>query len=234
MTHGTMKNWTMKTTARSAAACGLVVVAALGAARAGQTPAAPATAPVAEAPASEPDRTGAQTGENAGDTLAARVDERFNVLSHEVAWMDGTTSTLERYRGKVLLLVNTASRCGLTPQYADLEGLHEELAGENFAVVGFPCNQFGAQEPGSPEEIQAFCSATYGVTFPMSAKLEVNGAGRHPLYAWLTDPANGHPGDIEWNFEKFLVGRDGRLLNRYAPTVKPRDAGLMNDIADAL
>ena len=108
-----------------------------------------------------------------------------------------------------MLAVNVASQCGLTPQYTDLEGLHEELADEDFAVVGFPCNQFGAQEPGSEEEIQTFCSTNYGVTFPMSAKLEVNGAGRHPLYAWLTDPANGHAGDIQWNFEKFLIGRDG-------------------------
>jgi glutathione peroxidase len=152
----------------------------------------------------------------------------------EVTGLDGTPGLLSGLKGKIVLAVNVASRCGLTPQYSDLEGLHEELAGENFAVVGFPCNQFGAQEPGNAEEIRAFCSVTYGVTFPMSAKLEVNGAGRHPLYAWLTDPANGHPGDIEWNFEKFLIGRDGRLLNRYAPTVKPRDAGLMNDIADAL
>jgi glutathione peroxidase len=152
----------------------------------------------------------------------------------DIAGIDGAPGLLGELKGKVVLAVNVASRCGLTPQYTDLEGLHEELAGENIAVVGFPCNQFGAQEPGSAAEIQAFCSATYGVTFPMSAKLEVNGAGRHPLYAWLTDPANGHPGDIEWNFEKFLIGRDGRLLNRYSPTVKPRDAGLMNDIADAL
>lgn len=152
----------------------------------------------------------------------------------EVNGIDGSPGLLAGLEGKVVLAVNVASRCGLTPQYTDLEGLHEELAGENFAVVGFPCNQFGAQEPGSAAEIQSFCSSMYGVTFPMSAKLEVNGAGRHPLYAWLTDPANGHPGDIEWNFEKFLIGRDGRLRNRYAPTVKPRDTGLMNDIADAL
>ncbi len=152
----------------------------------------------------------------------------------EVAGIDGAPDLLAGLKGKVVLAVNVASHCGLTPQYTDLEGLHEELAGENFAVVGFPCNQFGGQEPGSEQEIQAFCSTSYGVTFPMSAKLEVNGAGRHPLYAWLTDPANGHAGDIQWNFEKFLVGRDGRLLNRYAPTVKPRDSGLMNDIAAAL
>ena len=152
----------------------------------------------------------------------------------EVDRLDGGKDLLSGLKGKVVLAVNVASRCGLTPQYTDLEGLHEELAGENFAVVGFPCNQFGAQEPGNAQEIEAFCSTTYGVTFPMSSKLEVNGAGRHPLYAWLTDPANGHAGDIEWNFEKFLIGRDGKLLNRYSPAVKPRDAGVMNDIAAAL
>lgn len=152
----------------------------------------------------------------------------------DVKSLNGQGDLLGALRGKVVLAVNVASRCGLTPQYTDLEGLHEELAGEDFAVVGFPCNQFGAQEPGSEQQIQEFCSATYGVTFPMSAKLEVNGTGRHPLYAWLTDPANGHAGDIQWNFEKFLIGRDGTLINRYAPTVKPRDNGLMNDIAAAL
>jgi glutathione peroxidase len=152
----------------------------------------------------------------------------------KVTGIGGEPDFLRPLEGKVVLVVNVASQCGLTPQYADLEGLHEELAAEDFAVVGFPCNQFGAQEPGSEAEIRTFCAANYGVTFPMSAKLEVNGAGRHALYAWLTDPANGHAGDIEWNFEKFLIGRDGRLLNRYAPAVKPRDAGLMNDIAAAL
>ncbi len=157
-----------------------------------------------------------------------------NFFDFDLNRLNGQRDLLGALKGKVVLAVNVASRCGLTPQYTDLEGLHEELAAEGFAVVGFPCNQFGAQEPGSEEEIQAFCSATYGVTFPMSAKLDVNGIGRHPLYAWLTDPANGHAGDIQWNFEKFLVGRDGALINRYAPTVKPRDSGLMNDIAAAL
>jgi len=157
-----------------------------------------------------------------------------NFFKFDVNSIDGNADLLGSLKGKVVLAVNVASRCGLTPQYTGLEELHEELAKENFAVVGFPCNQFGSQEPGSEQEIQTFCSATYGVTFPMSAKLEVNGSGRHPLYTWLTDPANGHPGDIQWNFEKFLIGRDGRLLKRYAPTTKPRDSGLMQDIADAL
>ena len=152
----------------------------------------------------------------------------------EVAGIDGSSHLLRPLEGKVVLAVNVASRCGLTPQYTDLEALHEELAGDGFTVVGFPCNQFGAQEPGSEQEIETFCSTTYGVTFPMSAKLDVNGPRRHPLYAWLTDPANGHAGDIEWNFEKFLVGRDGRLLARYAPAVKPRDPAVMNGVAEAI
>ena len=157
-----------------------------------------------------------------------------NFYDFKLNAIDGAPDLLAGLKGKVVLAVNVASQCGLTPQYTDLEVLHEELADEDFAVVGFPCNQFGKQEPGSEEEIQTFCSTNYGVTFPMSAKLEVNGAGRHPLYAWLTDPANGHAGDIQWNFEKFLIGRDGKLLNRYAPTVKPRNSGVMNDIAAAL
>ena len=103
-----------------------------------------------------------------------------------------------------------------------------------FTVVGFPCNQFGGQEPGSPEEIREFCSSRYDVTFPLSAKLRVNGEGRHPIYEWLTDPEHGFPGDVSWNFEKFLVGRDGRLRGRYPPETRPEDPVLLQDIADAL
>jgi glutathione peroxidase len=152
----------------------------------------------------------------------------------KVGGIDGSGDLLGPLRGKVTLAVNVASRCGLTPQYTGLERLQRELEPENFTIVGFPCNQFGAQEPGTEPEIQAFCATNYQISFPMSAKLDVNGAGRHPLYAWLTDACNGQPGDIQWNFEKFLIGRDGRLLKRYSPTVKPEDNGLMQDIADAL
>jgi len=146
----------------------------------------------------------------------------------------GEPDVLGPLRGKVILAVNVASRCGLTPQYTDLEDLHRELEAEHFSVVGFPCNQFGAQEPGTEREIAQFCSATYGVTFPMSAKLDVNGAHRHALYRFLTSPETGVAGDIEWNFEKFLVGRDGKVLKRYPPATPPRDAGVLQDIADAL
>jgi glutathione peroxidase len=148
--------------------------------------------------------------------------------------LEGDADLLAPLRGKVVLAVNVASECGLTPQYAGLERLHAELAAQGFAVVGFPCNQFGAQEPGDAAQIRDFCTRRYGTSFPIAAKLEVNGPARAPLYAWLTDPAQGHPGDIEWNFEKFLIGRDGRVLHRYPPAVPPGDKGLLQDIADAL
>ena len=148
--------------------------------------------------------------------------------------LGGPAKGLAAYRGKVVLVVNTASECGFTPQYEGLEALSRRYRDEGLEVLGFPCNQFGAQEPGSAAEILRFCRTNYRVSFPLAAKLEVNGPGRAPLYAWLTDPANGHPGDIEWNFEKFLIGRDGQLLRRYPPAVPPEDKGLLQDIADAL
>jgi glutathione peroxidase len=148
--------------------------------------------------------------------------------------IDGTPDLLGRLRGKLTLAVNVASRCGLTPQYQGLEELQRELATENFTVVGFPCNQFAAQEPGSEAEIVAFCRTNYEVSFPLSAKIEVIGANRHPVYQFLTSPAGGFGGDITWNFEKFLITRDGRVLRRYPPQTKPRDNGLMQDLAEAL
>lgn len=148
--------------------------------------------------------------------------------------IDGAADLLGGLRGKVVLAVNVASRCGLTPQYAALEQLYRDLQEQNFAVVGFPCNQFGAQEPGSETEIAQFCSTKYDVTFPLSAKLEVNGSHRHPLYAFLTSATQGVAGDIAWNFEKFLIGRDGRVLRRYPPPTKPDDPALLQDITDAL
>jgi glutathione peroxidase len=151
-----------------------------------------------------------------------------------VQGIDGSADLLGRLRGKVALAVNVASKCGLTPQYSGLEQLHRELQDQNFTVIGFPCNQFGAQEPGSEQQIVAFCQTKYDVTFPMSAKLEVNGPDRHALYRFLTAPQTGVPGDITWNFEKFLIGRDGKVLKRYPPPTKPQDSGIMQDIADAL
>jgi glutathione peroxidase len=139
--------------------------------------------------------------------------------------LDGRDESLAAYRGKVLLIVNTASACGFTPQYAGLEALHEKLGPEGFTVLGFPCNQFGAQEPGSEAEIGAFCQKNYGVTFPMFAKIAVNGESAHPLYKYLKDAKPGLLGTeaIKWNFTKFLVGKDGEPVARYAPNTKPED-----------
>jgi glutathione peroxidase len=152
----------------------------------------------------------------------------------QVTGLTGEPDLLGPLRGQVVLAVNVASRCGYTPQYAGLENLYGEMREQGFAVVGFPCNQFGAQEPGSDLEIRQFCSTRYGVTFPLSSKLEVNGPGRHRLYEWLTSPANGYPGDLQWNFEKFLIGRDGRVIGRYPSGTRPEDNGLRTDIASAL
>ena len=140
-----------------------------------------------------------------------------------VADLNGKPLDLTQFRGTAVLVVNVASRCGLTPQYAALEQIHERYADRGFSVLGVPCNQFAGQEPGTAEEIAEFCSATYGVTFPMTEKIEVNGAGRHPLYRALVDhpDAEGHTGDVRWNFEKFLVGPDGAVRARFGPQTPP-------------
>ncbi len=136
--------------------------------------------------------------------------------------LDGTQATMDAFRGKVLLIVNTASKCGFTPQYTGLEALQKKYAGEGFAVLGFPCDQFAHQEPGDAAEIANFCSTRYDVSFPMFAKVEVNGAHAHPLWAWLKSEKTGFLGGaIKWNFTKFLVGRDGTVLERFPPTTKP-------------
>jgi glutathione peroxidase len=142
-----------------------------------------------------------------------------------VKTLSGEDSSLGALAGKTLLVVNVASKCGLTPQYATLEALHARLADRGFSVVGFPCNQFGGQEPGTTEEIEEFCSTTYGVTFPMFEKIEVNGEGRHPIYDQLTSvpDASGEAGDIQWNFEKFLLGPDGSVVARFRPRTVPDD-----------
>jgi glutathione peroxidase len=147
--------------------------------------------------------------------------------------LTGEERSLSAYAGKVVLVVNTASRCGFTPQYAGLEELYTELKDDGFVVLGFPCNQFGSQEPGSEDEIGEFCQANYGVTFPMFAKVDVNGDDAHPLYEWLKHEKTGVLGGrIKWNFTKFLVGRDGRVIERYAPNCEPAD--LAGDVRAAL
>ena len=150
-----------------------------------------------------------------------------------VARLDGTATTLGELTGdRPALLVNVASKCGLTPQYTALERLHEQYADRGFTVVGLPCNQFGGQEPGSSEEIAEFCSATYGVTFPMTEKVEVNGDGRHEVYRQLVDTPDeeGESGDIRWNFEKFLLASDGKPIARFSPTVTPDDPRVVDAI----
>jgi len=139
--------------------------------------------------------------------------------------LQGKDVPLSDYRGKPMLIVNTASKCGFTPQYEGLEKLYEAHKDKGLVILGFPCNQFGAQEPGSEEEIGAFCQANYGVTFPMFAKIDVNGGNAHPLYTFLKGEKGGILGtrNIKWNFTKFLVNRDGQVVNRFAPTTKPED-----------
>ncbi|HEX9066955.1 MAG TPA: glutathione peroxidase [Streptosporangiaceae bacterium] len=147
----------------------------------------------------------------------------MSVQDIELKTLSGEPATLGDYAGSAILVVNVASQCGLTPQYAGLQRLQDRFAARGFTVAGFPCNQFGAQEPGTADEISEFCSVNYGVTFPMFAKLDVNGPARHPLYAELeqTADAEGNAGDVQWNFEKFLIGKDGSVLARFRPMTEP-------------
>jgi glutathione peroxidase len=156
------------------------------------------------------------------------------IYDFEATAIDGQAVPLSRFRDQVMLIVNTASACGFTPQFAGLEKLHQTYGQRGLAVLGFPCNQFGSQDPGSNEEIGAFCQRNYGVSFPMMGKIEVNGADAHPLYRWLTAEAPGILGSkaIKWNFTKFLVGKDGRVIKRYAPQDAPEK--LAKDIEAAL
>jgi glutathione peroxidase len=160
----------------------------------------------------------------------------MSVYEIEIAGLDGTPDVLAAQAGKVTLVVNVASKCGLTPQYEGMQALQDRLGGPDFTVIGVPCNQFLGQEPGTPEEIAEFCSTSYGVTFPLTEKIEVNGDGRHPLYAELTPNADteGHTGDVRWNFEKFLVARDGTVIARFAPQTLPGDPALVGAIEQAL
>lgn len=156
------------------------------------------------------------------------------VYDFEALQINGKPVSLSQFKGHVMLIVNTASACGFTPQFAGLEELHQTYGQRGLVVLGFPCNQFGAQDPGTADEIADFCQVNYGVTFPMMAKIEVNGPQAHPLYQWLTAEAPGVLGSksIKWNFTKFLIGKDGTVLKRYAPTDTP--ASMVEDIEAAL
>lgn len=157
-----------------------------------------------------------------------------SVYDFEAQTISGQSVKLDQYKGKVVLIVNTASKCGFTPQFEGLEALWKEYEAKGVVILGFPCNQFGSQDPGNNSEIASFCQLNYGVSFPMMAKVDVNGPAAHPLYKWLVKEAPGILGtkSIKWNFTKFLVGKDGQVIGRYAPTDKP--AGLKADIDKAL
>jgi glutathione peroxidase len=162
------------------------------------------------------------------------ADTPSSIYDFEALTIDGKKAPLAAQRGKVMLIVNTASACGFTPQFEGLEALWKAHRDEGLVVIGFPSNEFGSQDPGSDSEIASFCQLNYGVSFPMMGKVEVNGAGAHPLWQWLTKEAPGLLGSkaVKWNFTKFLVGRDGRVIKRYAPTDTP--ASIERDIAGAL
>ncbi|MBF8676796.1 glutathione peroxidase [Pseudomonas fulva] len=159
--------------------------------------------------------------------MSAFHDLKLNAL-------DGGDLSLKPYKGQVVLVVNVASKCGLTPQYAALEQLYQTYRDKGFTVLGLPCNQFAGQEPGSEAQIQAFCRVNYGVSFPLSAKLEVNGPQRHSMYRLLAGEGAEFPGDITWNFEKFLVGKDGRVLARFSPRTAPDDPAVVQAVEKAL
>jgi glutathione peroxidase len=161
----------------------------------------------------------------------------MSLLDTPIARLDGTPATFGEIAGDgPTLVVNVASKCGFTPQYAALEALHEKYADRGLTVVGVPCNQFGGQEPGTAEEIAQFCSATYGVTFPLTEKVEVNGEGRHPVYAALVGIAdeNGRSGDVDWNFEKFLLDADGTVVGRWSTRVEPDDPRIVEAVEQVL
>jgi glutathione peroxidase len=159
----------------------------------------------------------------------------MTIFSEPIHTLHGEETSLAAFSGRAILAVNVASKCGLTPQYTGLEALHEKYADRGFTVIGFPCNQFGGQEPGTADEIETFCSTNYGVTFPLMEKIDVNGGGRHPIYAALTEVADseGHSGDIRWNFEKFVIAADGSIT-RFGPAVTPEDPALVSAIEAGL
>ena len=172
------------------------------------------------------------------DTLSAdlRPEHALQLAEARIATLDGDASSLATFTGKALLLVNVASRCGLTPQYAKLEALQKEYGKRGFTVVGFPCNQFGGQEPATAAQIKTFCSTNYGISFPLMEKIAVNGEGRHPIYTILTSyaDAEGEAGDIKWNFEKFLLSADRTKITRFRPRTEPDDAQLIEALQASL
>ncbi len=207
----------------------IVAVALLGCKKQEPPPVVYGPTAAAEDPANLPAAGEAPPPVEVGGKLAAMWNTPINTLQ-------GQPTTLGDFKGKALLVVNVASKCGLTPQYTALEALQKKYAARGFSVVGFPCNQFAGQEPGSAEEIQEFCSATYGVTFPLMEKVDVNGAARHRIYQELTaiPDASGHAGDIRWNFEKFVISADGETVTRFSPKTTPDDPSVIAAIEAGL
>ena len=164
-------------------------------------------------------------------TIAANAGSLYDIKLKDI---DGKDTTLAAYKGKVVLIVNVASHCGYTPQYKNLEAVYQKYKAQGFVVLGFPCNQFGGQEPGSNEEIKQFCTSKYDVTFPLFDKIDVNGANRHPLYVALAGETSPFPGNIKWNFNKFLIGKDGKILKRFDSKVTPDSAEATKAITAAL
>lgn len=186
---------------------------------------------------SEKSAKGESTDKKKGSSEKRKVKDKkksMTIYEFKAKALDGTEISLDKYKGEVVLIVNTASECGFTPQYAGLEELHKKYSGKGLQVLGFPCNQFGGQEPGDNNHIATFCKRNYGVEFQMFDKVDVNGKDAHPLYKYLTSAAPGALGtdSIKWNFTKFLIARDGTVIKRYAPTVKPED--LAGDIEKQL
>jgi len=163
--------------------------------------------------------------------LAVRAASIYDIPVKDI---DGKATTLSAYKGKVLLIVNVASRCGFTPQYTALEATYKKYSDQGFVILGFPCNQFGGQEPGSDEEIKQFCTSKFSVTFPLFDKIEVNGANRHPLYELLAGKDSPFPGDIHWNFTKFVISKDGKILNRFDSKIKPDSPEVIAAVEAAL
>ncbi len=164
-------------------------------------------------------------------TIAVSAESIYDIKLKDI---DGKETTLAAYKGKAVLVVNVASKCGLTPQYKGLEALYLKYKDKGLVVLGFPCNQFGGQEPGTNEEIKQFCSSKYDVTFPMFDKLDVNGDKRHPLYVALAGKDSPYPGDIKWNFGKFLIGKDGKILHRFEPRTTPDSEDVTKAVEAAL
>jgi glutathione peroxidase len=207
---------------------------------------APAPAPAQPAPAAAPKVVQGPTAAASDPAnlppagappAAANVNNQLDsIWNAPIHTLKGESTTLAKYRGKALMLVNVASKCGNTPQYSTLEALQKKYEAKGFTVIGFPCNQFHGQEPGTAEEIAQFCASNYGITFPIMEKIEVNGDSRHPIYKALTAIAgpDGHEGDIRWNFEKFVVSADGKKVTRFSPKTKPEDPAVIGAVEAAL